>query len=63
MKYVFVYWTETNETSVMEDNSVRDETMLSNPKRVGMIYHKEIGKKPPKGGWKAFAGRVISVHG
>ncbi len=30
MKYVVVYWTETNETSVMEDNSVRDETMLSN---------------------------------
>lgn len=63
MKFVVVSWTETNETSVMEDSAVRDPAMLSDPKRVGMIYHKQIGKKAPAGGWKAYAGRVISVHG
>ena len=29
----------------------------------GMIYYKEIGKKPRKGGSKAYLGRVVSVHG
>ena len=63
MKFVVVLWVETNETSVMGEDSVRDQSMLENPQRVGMILHKEIGRKAPKGGWKAYAGRVISVHG
>ena len=63
MKLVLVNWTETNETSIMEEHSVRDVDMLVNPKKEGMIYYKVIGQRPPKGGWKAYLGRVVSVHG
>ena len=63
MKYVVVNWIETNETSVLEESCVRDVTMLTNPGKKGMIYYKEIGKKPRKGGLKAYLGRVVSVHG
>lgn len=64
MKYVLVSWTETNETSVLEENCVRDADMLTKPDKKGMIYYKLPGKKTaPKGGWKAYLGRVVSVHG
>lgn len=63
MKYVLVLWVETNETSVMEEHAVRDTNMLSNFGKRGMVYHKEIGKKAPKGGWKAYLAQVVSIHG
>lgn len=63
MKYVLVHWSESNDTSIMEEHSVRDVSMLTNTSKEGMIYHKDVGKKAPKGGWKAYLGRVLSVHG
>ena len=63
MKYIVVNWIETNETSILEESCVCDITMLRNPGKKGMIYFKEIGKKPCKGGLKAYLGRVVSVHG
>ena len=57
-KYVVVFWIETN-----EENAVRDITMLSHFGKRGMVYHKDIGKKAPKGGWKAYMAQVVSIHG
>ena len=36
----------------------------TNPKKKGMIYYRLPGeKKAPKGGWKAYIARVVSVYG
>ena len=37
--------------------------MLSHFGERGMVYHKDIGKKAPKGGWKAYMAQVVSIHG
>ena len=63
VRYVLVHWTVTNNTSIMEDDSIKDVSLLTNSSKEGMVYHKHMGKKAPKGGWKAYLGRVVSVHG
>ena len=63
MKFVVVHWIQTNETGVMEQQALRDTSMLTNFKKQGMVYHKEIGKKAQKGGWKAYMARMESVNG
>jgi hypothetical protein len=36
----------------------------TNVKKKGMIYYRLPGeRKAPKGGWKAYIARVVSVHG
>ncbi|XP_023194771.1 uncharacterized protein LOC111609629 [Xiphophorus maculatus] len=36
--------------------------MLFDPKRIGWVDHGVIGKKPPKGGWKAFPAQILKVN-
>ena len=79
MKYAVVYWIATNETScfgrqlllcsrcqhafkalIIQIQCINN----TNPKKKGMIYYRLPGeKKAPKGGWKAYIARVVSVHG
>lgn len=58
VRYVLVHWTVTNNTSIMEDDSIKDVSLLTNSSKEGMVYHKHIGTC-----WKAYLGRVVSVHG
>lgn len=63
MKYILVHWSATNNTTVLTEEFVRDKSMLKDPKKEGMIRYGKIGAKPPTGGWKAYLGRVLFVHG
>jgi hypothetical protein len=64
MKYAVVYWIAAKKRVVLEDNCVRDASMLTNPEKKGLIYYRLPGeKKAPKGDWKAYIARVVSVHG
>lgn len=63
MKYVLIHWTATNETSILSEDFVRDKSMLKDNSKEGMIRFGKLGRKEPKGGWKAYLGRVIFANG
>ena len=37
MKYVLVHWTESNETSILSAEFVKDKSMLKDPEKKGMV--------------------------
>lgn len=61
--YVLIRWVRENKVSVGLEKYVRDKKLLSDPKRIGLVEHGEIGVKTPKGGWKAYPAQVLSVKG
>lgn len=63
MKYILVHWTASNETSILTEEFVRDKSMLKDVNKEGMVRFGKLGCKEPKGGWKAYLGRVIFING
>jgi hypothetical protein len=67
MKYAVVYWIATNETSCFGrqlDSRCQHSHKSGDERSKGMIYYRLPGeKKAPKGDWKDYIARVVSVHG
>jgi hypothetical protein len=63
MKYILVHWTASNETTILTEEFVTNKAMLKDPKIEGMIRFGQVGCKEPKGGWKAYLGKVVYVNG
>ncbi len=63
MTYVLVYWTNSEQTSIVPSVGVSDKRMLTDSKRVGKIKWMDAKKKPPAEGWSSFDGRVLFVSG
>jgi hypothetical protein len=66
MSFALVYWTNSNQTSIVPSTAVGDKRMLTDPKKVGKV--KWMGpddgkKKPPKDGWTLHDGRILCVNG
>lgn len=63
MKYVLIHWTQTNETSILSEEFVKDKSMLQDPNKHGMVMFGDASAKPPKTGWKSYLARVIAASG
>ena len=63
MKYVLVHWTESNETSILGEECVKDKSMLKDTNKRGMVMFGDPSAKPPKTGWKLYLARVIAASG
>ena len=61
-----MYWTSSDETSVVPVCAVSDKRMLTDCKRVGKVKWMGEGdakKKAPKDGWSLHDGRALFVSG
>lgn len=59
--YALVFWTETNEISVLDARCVIDQSMLREPEKEGMVEFGEPSITAPPGGWPRFRARVLAV--
>ncbi len=63
MKYVLIHWTESNETSILNEEFVKDKSMLNDPDKEGMVMFGDSAVKAPKTGWKSYLARVLAASG
>ena len=63
MKYALIHWTESNETSILSTEFVKDKSMLKDPEKKGMVMFGDATMKAPKAGWKSYLARVLAASG
>ena len=63
MKYVLVHWVESNETSILSQDCVKDESMLTDPNKNGMVMFGDKKWKAPTSGWKSYLAKVLASSG
>ena len=63
MMYVLVHWTESNGSSILSEEFVKDKSMLEGADKEGMIVFGNAKLKPLKTGWKSYLGRVLTTSG
>ena len=63
MAYVLIHWTDTNETSILTEDCVKDKSMLNNPEKEGIVMFADTSSKPPKTGWKFYLAKVLASSG
>lgn len=63
MKYVLVHWNESNETSILSEECVKDKSMLKNPDKEGMVMFGDAKMKAPQNGWNSYLAKVLAASG
>ena len=63
MAYVLIHCTESNETSILTTDCVKDKTILNDPNKEGMVMFSDTSSKPPKTGWKFYLAKVVASSG
>lgn len=63
MKFVLVHWIESNETSIISEEFVKDKSMLDDKHKKGMVMFGDAKAKAPKGGWKSYLAKVLASSG